>query len=163
MGRVTDNTGYVIAGTTIRVVHTDTGVESKTVTNDAGNYLLAPLPPGTYRLTGDHAGFKRVEVPDIIVSIQHRARIDVSFEVGAVHETVSVVAAAPELVTDDTTLGQVVDNRTAIGLPLFNRNVAELALLGPGVTNGSNSSINGTVSAIFTGSVTDYIQTRGLS
>ena len=85
LGRVTDNTGSVISGAVIRVIHTDTGVESKTLTNEAGNYLLASLPPGVYRLTGDHQAFKRVEVPQIIVSIQHRARVDVSFEICVVH------------------------------------------------------------------------------
>src|SRR6476620_5044576 len=153
LGRVTDNTGSVIPGAVIRVTHGDTGVESKTVTNEAGNYLLVPLPPGTYRLVGDHTGFKRIEVPDIVVNIQHKARVDLAFEVGGVQETISVTATAAALVTDDTTIGQIVDNNTAVEIPLLNRNVAELALLGPGTTNGSNSSINGIVSAIFTGSV----------
>src|SRR5690242_17210040 len=104
LGHVTDNSGSIIVGAAIRVVHEETGVEAKTVSNDAGNFLIVSLPPGTYKLYADHPGFKHVEVPGIVLSIQHKARVDLAFEVGAVQETVSVTAVAASLVTDDTTV-----------------------------------------------------------
>jgi hypothetical protein len=153
IGRVTDTSGSVVGGAEIRVVNTGTGVESKTTSNDVGNYLVSSLPPGTYRLSADHAGFKRVEIPAIVLEIQQQARADIRLDVGEVHETVSVTAPPPQLITDDATLGEVIDNKTVVEIPILDRNMAELALLSAGVVNGTNNSTNTTVADAFTGGI----------
>lgn len=153
LGRITDTSGAVVAGVEIHVINSGTGLESKATSDEAGSYQVPSLPPGTYRVVADHAGFKRVEIPGVLLEIQQQARVDIRLEVGEVHETVSVTAPPPQLVTDDATLGQVIDNKTVVEIPILNRNMAELALLSAGVVNGINDGTNTTVANAFTGGI----------
>ena len=114
IGRVADNTGSAVIDAEIRVLNSDTGVEARTVSNEVGNYIVPGLPPGRYKVTADRPGFKRVEVADVLLDLQQQKRVDVRLEVGEVHEVVSVVSTPPQLVTDDATLGQVVDSKPAV-------------------------------------------------
>ncbi|MCL5744129.1 MAG: TonB-dependent receptor, partial [Acidobacteria bacterium] len=101
----------------------------------------------------ESAGFKRAENPEVALQIQQMARLDFALEIGSVSETLAVTAAAPLLVTDDVTLGQTVDQRKILELPLSGRNVTSLTLLGTGMASSSNG-ISNTVANILTGGVT---------
>jgi hypothetical protein len=107
LGRVTDPSGAVIIDATIVVANQETGVEATSATNEAGNYVVPSLPPGTYGVTVESAGFKRAE-SEVVLQIQQQRRLDFTLELGQVTETVSVSAEAPLLVTDDTTLAACV-------------------------------------------------------
>lgn len=110
LGRIADSTNAVIVGARIVVENVDTGIEIASSSNEAGNYRVPSLPPGRYRVSVETAGFKRAE-SEVTLMIQQQARLDFTLEVGNVTETVYVSAEAPLLVTDDTTLGQVVDSQ----------------------------------------------------
>ena len=148
LGRVTDPSGAVITGTTIVVANVETGVEATSRTNEAGNYAVPSLPPGTYRVSVESSGFKRAE-SEIVLQIQQQRRLDISLELGQLTETVSVSAEAPLLVTDDTTLGQVVNNRKVVELPIARRNLSALTLLMPGASTSRNG-IDNVLSRILT-------------
>ena len=93
-GSVTDPSGASVAGCRIAVRNQDTGVTRSTTSNEAGVYLFAALPPGTYRLTAEKAGFHTVVVEEVTLEVGGRLGVNIKLEVGAVTETVEVRAAA---------------------------------------------------------------------
>lgn len=152
LGRVTDPSGAVIAGAAIEATNLDTGVATDTASNEAGNYVLPAMPPGRYRVSAASSGFRKAEAPELILQIQQQARLDFAMVVGDVAETVSVTAETAVLKTEDATLGQLVDNKKLVELPVSGRNVAALTLLGTGATTTTNG-ISGIIAGLLTGGV----------
>jgi len=83
LGRVTDTTGAVIVGATIRVANTETNVAASTFSNQDGNYQIPFLNPGNYNVTVDHPGFKKAERQGIRISVNSQVSMDFSLDVGA--------------------------------------------------------------------------------
>ena len=121
IGTVVDPTRAVVANAAVTVTNVDTGIVTKTVTDSSGNYVVTPLPVGRYSVTVEASGFKKSVNAGITLNVQDRIGVNVSLEVGAVSDTVEVTGAAPKLQTDTSYLGQVVDSRQIIDLPLNGR------------------------------------------
>jgi hypothetical protein len=134
--RVTDASGSIIAGATVVVTNDATGVEHRTVTTDAGYYVITNLPPGEYRLSVEAKGFASQTQTGIRLAVQQSARLDAELKVGALAEKVEVNAPAAALETSNAAVGYVVENKRVVDLPLNGRQFLELALLGPGVNGG---------------------------
>ena len=143
-GLVSDNTGAVIVGAEVTATNTQTGTERRTNTNEAGLYTLPFLPPGDYRLTVTQSGFKQVTRDGVRLEVNQIGRIDFALEVGAVTETIQVTASAPLIESDSSALGQVIETKAIIDLPLNGRNFVQLAILAPGVT-GVGYGARGTI------------------
>jgi hypothetical protein len=77
--------------------------------------------------------FKKAQAGPVTVDVQARPAVDVTLQVGSSSESVTVTSANPQLETETSELGNVVDSRTMTALPLNGRNYAQLALLGTGV------------------------------
>ena len=75
--------------------------------------------------------------------LQQKARVNFVMEVGQITETVEVSASAVALKTDDAAVGQVIDNKRVVELPLNGRNIGGLAVLTPGVQYGARQGFNG--------------------
>src|SRR6516165_11401822 len=110
LGRITDPTGAVVVGASIRVFNLETGVAISTTSNEQGNYQIPFLLPGEYRVAVEHPGFKNVERPDVRVSTNTQVTLDFTLAIGAAAETVTVTANAPLLNMASADLGQVVTN-----------------------------------------------------
>ena len=132
-GRVSDSAGAVVPGVAVRVVHSETGVETPAAANAEGYYEAANLPPGPYRVVAEHAGFKRYERAGIELRVGDVLDIPITLEVGAVTESVTVTAEAPLLESTNADVGQVVDSKQVEDLPLPGGSVAYLMQLAPGV------------------------------
>ena len=137
-GRVVDSTGAVVAGAEVRAVNRETGANSAVKSNESGNYTVPFLTPGTYDLTADFAGFKRIERQGVQVRVNDVLNIDFSLQIGNTTDTVEVKAGAPLLETSSVSLGQVVEERQIKDLPIQAGNANELVLLTPGVVNSTN-------------------------
>ena len=137
-GHVTDPTGANIAGADVRVTNIATGVVLASKTNEAGNYNAPFLLPGTYTVAVELSGFRRFDRENVQVRVGETVTVDVALSVGDVNETVSVTAESPLLQTAEASLGQVVDERRIMELPLFSGNAMEFALLAPGTVNGTD-------------------------
>jgi hypothetical protein len=140
VGTVTDSTGAVIAGAEVKALETATNRTLVTTTNATGNYSLNEVPRGEYVVEVAAAGFKHFVRKGVSLAIGQQARVDVSLEIGAVSESVEVVADASLLETVDSVLGKVVDNRRITELPLNTRNVFSLLYLTPGVTGSVSTT-----------------------
>ena len=132
VGTVTDRTGAVVPGAAVVVTNTDTGSTNRTVTDSSGNYVVTPLPVGHYSVTVEAKGFKKSVSQGITLNMQDRIGVNVVLELGQLTETVEVMGAAPALQTDTSYLGQVVDSKKIVDLPLNGRFFTRLAVLTAG-------------------------------
>lgn len=143
-GSVTDKTGAMAAATKVVATNLDTQVARETNTDDGGNYTIPLLPPGRYKLTASKTGFRQVVQDNITLEVNQTARLDFQLEVGQVTETVEVKASGPMLESDNSAIGQVIEQKAVAELPLNGRNFVQLATLGPGVT-GVGFGAKGTI------------------
>jgi len=133
VGVVRDPSGALIANAKVKVTEVDQGTSVNASTNASGEYIVTPLRIGRYNVTVEKQGFKKAVVGPIILDVQARPAVDVTMQVGEVAETVVVTSEGPQLETETSELGQVVNSRTATTLPLNGRNFAQLAQLAAGV------------------------------
>ncbi|MBX5494675.1 MAG: carboxypeptidase regulatory-like domain-containing protein, partial [Bryobacteraceae bacterium] len=138
VGRVVDPDGAVVPNAQIVVTNIATGVSARTTANEAGIFALPYLLPGTYRLTAELEGFKKFVRDNIQVRIDDSVDVTVQLEIGSVAESVEVKSETPLLATAESSLGQVIDERRVMELPLFAGNALDLVHLAPGVANGTN-------------------------
>jgi hypothetical protein len=140
LGTVLDPSGGTVPNAKVTLLRVATGERRVTTTSAAGNYSFPLIETGEYRVTAEAAGFQVMEKTGITVQLQQRARVDFQLTVGATTESVQVVAAAVALKTEDAAVGQVIDNKRVIELPLNGRNISALAVLTPGVQFGAQRS-----------------------
>jgi hypothetical protein len=132
-GIIMDTNSAVIAGAQITLTKLDTGVARKAVTNMEGHYSIPFVPPGNYRLHVISSGFKPVTRDGVTINVDQAARIDFTLEIGALTESVNISDNGSALERETSSIGQVIENRTIVTLPLNGRNYSQLALLMPGV------------------------------
>ncbi|MEK7407446.1 MAG: carboxypeptidase-like regulatory domain-containing protein, partial [Acidobacteriota bacterium] len=133
LGRVSDPSGAVIPGASIKITNTATGVSTPAATNEQGNYLAPYLIPGPYRIEAESRGFKRVVRDGIELRVNDRLEVNLTLEVGDVAEQVTVVADTPMLETATASMGSVVDARRVAELPFPHGNPYHLIQLASGV------------------------------
>src|SRR3954468_757197 len=143
-GVVSDSSGAVVPATEIVVTNLDNGARRQTMTNDTGDYDIPLLPPGRYTIVGRKPGFKQATREDLRLEVNQIAQIDFTLTAGEVTETVEVQASAPQLESNTSSVGHVIETKAVSDLPLNGRNFAQLAILGPGVT-GVGYSASGTI------------------
>jgi Carboxypeptidase regulatory-like domain len=132
-GDVTDLSGGAIADAQITLTNLDTGEKRIQQSGPDGFYSFVNLLPGRYRIDVEKTGFKRVTRPEVVVEVSKVVRIDLSLQVGDVNQTVEVTGETPQLESETSSLGQVVEQRKANELPLNGRNVFNLVALAPSV------------------------------
>mgnify|MGYP005848835881 CR=1 FL=1 len=133
-GTVRDSTGAVVPGATILLIQVETNVERRTSTNETGAYAFVNLPPGTYRVTANKAGFARASIDSFTVVVNQSVILDVSLSVGQTAESVTVAAEGIELQAATAELGTAIEQRQVDNLPLNGRNFSQLLTLTPGVS-----------------------------
>jgi len=116
----------------VAVANVDTGIKRETSTNDQGYYTFALLNPGTYELTVQKTGFKGVTRPGIKLDVSQIARVDLSLTLGELKDSVTVIAEAPILTSENATIGQVIANKKILDLPLNGRDFTQLCDAGSG-------------------------------
>jgi hypothetical protein len=131
-GRVIDESGGVLPGVSVTVNNASTNVNQSTVTNDTGTYSLLYMTPGSYKVTAEMQGFKKM-VRDVEVRLGDRLEIDFKMEVGRLEESVTVAAETPLLDTRSGSAGQVIDEKQIALMPLSDGNPFVLARLAPGI------------------------------
>jgi len=139
-GTVTDKTGGVITGAKVVLRSQERSFERQTSSDETGVYEFLSLPPGTYVLTVESAGFRKHEQTDLELLVNNPATMNVRLEVGAASETIEVNAQAITLNATDASLGVAFGENQVKQLPLEGRNVPDLLSLQPGVVYTGNRS-----------------------
>ena len=132
-GTVTDASGAVVADAKVTLTSEGTGLVMSTVTSKDGTFTFSPVKIGSYTVSVEAAGFKKA-VTHVTLNVQEQARSDFQLVTGAVTETVEVTSVAPQLQTQDASVGTVATGEQINDLPLNGRNYTFLAQLGSGVT-----------------------------
>ena len=94
-GVVRDGTGGLIPGVTVTIKHTESGLTRTVTTTENGGYRMPSLPVGPYEVTGEKQGFKQQVRQGINLVVGQEAVIDLTLEVGAAAEQVTVTEEAP--------------------------------------------------------------------
>jgi len=118
-GTVSDPAGAVIASAAIQARNVGTGALYDVATTPTGNYTLAELPAGAYEVTVTVPGFKKYVRSGLTVQVAQTLRIDMTLEVGAATESVTVQANAPLLKTESGELSHNVATERLDSLPLL--------------------------------------------
>jgi carboxypeptidase family protein/TonB-dependent receptor-like protein len=155
-GTVYDPQGLVVPDVQITATNTATQDARVATTNKEGTFQLLALPIGNYKLTAEHTGFRTVISAEQKLLINQALRIDIKLEVGAENQTVEVGAEAAPVETVNPTLGQSITGRALTNMPLNGRDMLDLALLQPGVTE-SNDDNTGAGNYSIAGGRTDSV------
>jgi hypothetical protein len=132
-GTVTDSSGAVVQGATVKVRVLATNLEVISASRADGSFSIADLPIGTYQVTFSKDGFQTAVYPNIIVQGNRTATVNAKLNPGAVSSSVTV-EATPLLNETDTTNGYVLDSTIIDNSPLGTGSFTQLAILSPGVS-----------------------------
>ncbi len=133
VGRVTDPTGAVIPGVSIKITNLDTNISQPGSSNEIGDFTIPYLNPGRYALEASAPGFRTYKRAEFTLAVDQVLRIDIPLEVGATTESVTITDAPPVLNTESGARGDVTTNEEIAEIPLDGRNFADLAYLTGGV------------------------------
>src|SRR5712671_3782056 len=131
-GTVTDPQGNVVVGTTVTLTNTDTSATLTSTSDDNGIYQFNALPPAPYRLTVEHAGFKKKVLEHVQIIPEQPNALDLALEVGDIQQTVTVTETTQALNTETANVSGTVTSNEIQHLPSFGRDPLKLALLAPG-------------------------------
>jgi Carboxypeptidase regulatory-like domain/TonB dependent receptor-like, beta-barrel len=131
-GTVTDATGASVPHAKIVIRNQNTGVEWPTQTDDQGNYQLAGLPVGVYRIEISAEKFKKTVLTDLKLDVSSTVVQDVKLELGSVTQETIVTGQAPLVENTTMAQSQVINQRTVQEIPLNGRHFVDLGLLIPG-------------------------------
>ncbi|MBA3442984.1 MAG: TonB-dependent receptor, partial [Pyrinomonadaceae bacterium] len=138
-GRISDPNDAAVPGAQVTLTNEGNGFSRDTVSNEEGYYTFPGLQPGKYQIQVQKENFKPVRQSAITLEIGQVARLDYTLEAGQVTEEVTITAAAPILERETTSVGQVIENKTIVTLPLNGRNYTQLVALMPGATPNQGS------------------------
>ncbi len=139
-GVVRDRSQAVVAGTHVQATNVDTNLSQETTSASDGTFRILALPVGKYRLTATSAGFRTFTATDIDLKVNDQLHFDVTLQVGSLAENVSVEANSVQVETESTQLGDVIESKKMLSLPLNGRSYLDLLGLQAGVvpvTSGS--------------------------
>src|SRR5215475_2523486 len=137
-GTVFDSTGGALPGVTVTVTNVDTRVSQNLVTDSRGFYEALYLNPGTYAVSAELSGFKKVTHPTNAVRVSDVLRLDITMATGAIEETVLVVADAPTINSTTGISGTTVSAKQIEALPLGDGTAYMLTRLAPGIMDSSD-------------------------
>ena len=136
LGTVRDSSGSgaVVPGAKVTLKATDTGISVEGTTDGEGNYIFAQIKPGNYSVTVSKEGFATSTVSSIDLEIGQRPRVDFALKVGEATERVEISAGgAPQLETETSSMGQVLEQQVVQDLPILDRNFVQLMTISAGV------------------------------
>ena len=132
-GTVQDPQGASVPGVEVTARHVDTNRLYQGRTTESGVYVIPSLPIGAYEVSLTAPGFKNFVRSGLVLEVAQRLRLDVTLEVGAVGESITVTGEVARVQTEDSSLGTVVERQRIENLPLNGRHVFNLIKLAPGV------------------------------
>lgn len=140
LGHLTDSSGGVVTGAKVTTRNTATGVATSFTSNSAGDYVFVNMVPGRYELTVEATGFKTEHVGGLVLEVDQTLRQDFQLTVGSVTESIEVTTDTQMVQTDNTTLGNVLDQKMVEDLPSVGRDITNFLELSAGASNLSGGS-----------------------
>ena len=129
IGQVKDGSGAVLANATVKLTLVANGTTRVTKTNEAGDFSAPVIPPGQYAITVSAPGFADKSLTGITLLVDQTLNLSISMQLGSIGQSVEVEAAAPLVDSETSSLGQVVEEKQILNMPLNGRNPFALGLL----------------------------------
>ena len=148
VGTIRDSTGAAVPGAAITVENTATGIQNSVTTNGSGEYEVASLRIGVYKITATAAGFASAVAQNITISVGARQRIDLTLQPGQAQTTVEVTDVALQLETDSSQRGQNITNYQTEAFPLVTRNYSDLLGLVTGSRQAPTAATTSSISSL---------------
>jgi hypothetical protein len=140
-GVVKDRSGAVVVGAKVVAINVQTNFTQQALSGADGSFRFLVLPAGLYKLTVDATGFRPFEETSIEVKVNDQLRFDVVLDVGNLTEKVEITANAVQVQTENTQLGDVINSKKMLALPLNGRSYIDLLGLQAGVAPQTSGSI----------------------
>ena len=105
-GRVADAQGAMLPGVTVTATSPALIQPQTTVTSETGNYRFPAVPPGTYEISFELAGFSTLKRSGISITLGFTANVNVELALATLQETVTVSGASPVIDTSTTRVQQ---------------------------------------------------------
>ncbi len=139
VGAARDSSGAVIPNVEVSVTNEATNAVFTAKTNELGAFSFTTLMPGAYKVHATLTGFRPVDILGIQLQVNQTSRHDLVMQVGQVTDKVNVAATLATLATDTSDVGQVIENRQIVDLPLNGRQYLQLASLTNGVVTSGGA------------------------
>ena len=147
LGTVKDEAGAAVPNAVVVATNLETNASQKTVADTVGFYRFQALPIGSYRIEASFTGFSGFLEQPIVLTVDEQRRLDVTLKVGSIQQRVEVAASTVQVETASTQLGQVIDDKQMLNLPLNGRSYLDLLTIQAGVapqqSSTGNVSVNG--------------------
>ena len=140
--QVQDSSGLPVVGANITLTHVSTGQTRRGQSNEVGLFRATFLPIGDYTLTTEAAGFKTSTTSGLNLRVDQNTTVTAVLHPGEVREVVEVTGTAPLLEANTSSVGQVIDTRQILDMPLSGRNPFALGLLSGNTTPMTGQSTN---------------------
>jgi hypothetical protein len=141
-GDITDQTGASVPDAQIKLTQTDTGQVHTAKSSATGAYIIPDLPSGPYRLEVALTGFRSYVQTGIVLEVSTNPQINVQLSVGTVDQKVVVQANALMVETESNGVGQVIDQKQVVELPLNGRDPTQLIALAGATTAAPAGDLN---------------------
>jgi hypothetical protein len=162
-GIVTDQTGAVVAGASVKLSDPATGFTRDAESGPTGLYDFSGLNPANYTIKVSAKGFEAFVQTGIVVNVSQTSRSDIKLTLGKETETISVVADALAVQTDSNVVSTLINSEAITSIATEDRNFAALAALGLGVVSAlPDNNIPGAFGANFTISVNGLRQSHNI-
>lgn len=143
LGAVHDRSQAVVAGAKVVATNLETNLSRETTSGADGSYQILALPAGNYKLSVTASGFRAFTETNIVVKVNDELRFDITLALGMVTEVVEITANAVQVQTENTQLGDVIDSKKMLALPLNGRSFIDLLGLQAGVAPSTAGTIGG--------------------
>jgi hypothetical protein len=157
VGTVQDQSGSIIPGVTVTATNVDTATTRTAASNEAGQYELPNMQPGTYTITAEKPGFAAVKTDRVTLDARQERRVDLTMGLAAVAQSVEVTAEAAAINTENANIANTINNSVVNDLPENYRGASSSPLGAivalPNVQQDQNGTIALTGSLPF---MTDY-------
>jgi hypothetical protein len=155
-GAITDSAGAPVPGARVTLTSLETGAHLTATSDERGEFAIAAVPPGEYRLEAESPGFKK-HARTLTMEVDREVRLEIALSsLGSL--TIAWYDPPPMVRADSPAMGGVIDTREILGLPLDGRDFYQLSLLLPGVApaaEGSAGSVRGAFSISVNGARED--------
>jgi hypothetical protein len=142
LGTVTDSSSAVLPGVEVVATNLETNLRQSTRSDAVGQYRVLALPVGRYKVEGSFSGFQKFLETGIDLTVNEQHRVDIVLQVGNVEQQIEVSAAAVQVESTNSQLGDVVEDKKMVALPLNGRSYIDLLTLQAGVAPATSGTIS---------------------
>jgi hypothetical protein len=133
-GVVYDQSKAVLPGVLVTVTNVDTGISRTAVSDSEGRYAMLALPPGTYHIVAELAGFQPQKRDAVQLALGTAVDMPFTLTVAGAAEQVTVTAESPLVDTQKTAVASVISRQQIENLPINGRSFISFSVITPGVT-----------------------------